>query len=124
MEDNIRPLDYYYFPSDCLTSIVPTSLSVYNSDFKSVLATCIDNTLTLTKYNTSTKDGGHFIIEQAISTNCSQCGVLMCTMCADVLSKNNKQKVTCLNCYCEKLHSYVDDKYSVSIIKKQGEMIR
>ena len=123
MEDNIYPLDNYYYLSDYLTSIVPTSLSVCNSDFKSVLATCIDNTLTLTKCNAFVKDDGHDIIEKTIPTNCSQCGLLMCKMFTDVVSKNNKEKVTRLNCYFKQLHSSVDNKDLVSIIKMK-EMIQ
>lgn len=114
MEDNIRPLLYYYYPSDCLISIVSTSLSVYNNEFKFVLLTVIDNILTLTKYMAFMKGSGHIIIEQEITSNCSQCGVLMCNICASVVSKNYNDKVMCLQCYYGHFNNSLDEKELIS----------
>ena len=32
--DDIRPVEDYYFPSDCITSTAPENLSRYNEEFK------------------------------------------------------------------------------------------
>ena len=53
--DDIRLLEYYYCASIYITYHVPECLLVYNDDFKSVLCTSINNSVTLLKFKDSMK---------------------------------------------------------------------